>query len=60
MDLHADITMDVKTHQLLQNLYVGITMVIKKPTIFKKPICEYYNGCKKNNNYYETYIRVLQ
>jgi len=30
MDLHASITMDVKNQPLLQNLYVNITMDVKK------------------------------
>ncbi len=32
-------------NQLL-DLYVGIVMDVKKSTI--RPICEYYNGCKTN------------
>jgi len=28
------------------NLYVGIAMDVKKTT-FRRPLCEYYNGCKK-------------
>jgi hypothetical protein len=30
MDLHASIVMDVKNQQLLQDLYAGITMDLKK------------------------------
>jgi hypothetical protein len=41
MDLHAGIVMDVKNQQLLRNLSVGITMVVKKPSIITKPICGY-------------------
>jgi hypothetical protein len=48
-----------KTQHLLRYLYVSITMVVKNPTSIKKPICEYCNGYKKPNIYYETYMRVL-
>ncbi len=36
------IVIDVKNQQLLQDLYVGITMVVKKPTTIMGPICGYY------------------
>jgi hypothetical protein len=49
-----------KNQQLFWNLYVGTTRVIKKPTIITKLICGYCKGYKKTNNYYETYMRVLQ
>ncbi len=39
--------MDVKNQELLRYLYVGIAMVIKKPTIIMKPICGYCIECKK-------------
>jgi len=55
IDLHAG-----KNQQLLRSLYSGITMVITKLTSIMKPICRYCNGCKKINNYYEAYIRVLE
>ncbi len=42
------------------DLHAGIVMDVQKPTIITKPICVYCNGCKKINNYYETYMRVLQ
>jgi hypothetical protein len=39
------------------NLHAGIVMDVKKSTT--KPICEYYNGCKKTNNYLqELYIGI--
>jgi hypothetical protein len=41
MDLHVSITMDVKNQQLLRDLYVGIAMVVKKPTTIIKLICKY-------------------
>jgi hypothetical protein len=41
MDLHVSITMDVKNQQLLRDLYVGIAMVVKKPTTIMKLICKY-------------------
>jgi hypothetical protein len=34
-------------------------MVVKKPTFIMRIICEYCNGCKKTNIYYESYMRVL-
>jgi hypothetical protein len=41
------------------DLHAGIAMDVRPATI-AKPICEYCNGCKKPNIYYETYMRVLQ
>jgi hypothetical protein len=41
------------------DLHAGIAMDVKPATI-TKPICEYYNGCKKPSIYYETYMQVLQ
>jgi len=46
MDLYVGIVMDVKKQQLFMDLYASIVMDVKKSTT--KPICEYYNGCKKN------------
>jgi len=42
------------------DLHGGITMDVKNPTTIMKPICEYCNGCKTTNNYYKTYMSVLQ
>jgi len=41
------------------DLHVGIAMDVKEPKIITRPICGYCNGCKKTNNYYETYMRIL-
>jgi hypothetical protein len=56
-NLYASITKDVKNDQLFMDLYAGIVMDVKKSTI--KPICEYYNGCKKLVTIYKTYMQVL-
>jgi len=48
-----------KNQQLFMDLHAGIAMDVRLATI-AKPICEYCNGCKKPNIYYETYMRVLQ
>ncbi len=32
------------------NLYAGIVKHVKSTTIYR-PICTYYNGCKKTTNY---------
>ncbi len=45
-NLYASTIKDVKNQQLFMDLNVGIIMDVKKSTI--KPICKYYNGCKKN------------
>jgi hypothetical protein len=52
--------MVVENQQLLRYLYLNIVMVVKKLTFIMRPICGYCNGCKKTNNYYETYMWVLQ
>jgi hypothetical protein len=39
----------VKNQQLFMDLYAGTIMDVKKLTT--RPICEYYNGCKKTINY---------
>jgi len=49
MDLYVGIVMDVNNQQQFMDLYASIVMDVKKSTI--KPICEYYNGCKKTSNY---------
>ncbi len=49
MDLYVGIVMDVNKQQQFMDLYASIVMDVKKSTI--KPICEYYNGCKKTSNY---------
>jgi hypothetical protein len=49
MDLHVGITMDVKNQPLLR--YVGIAMDVKNQPLFMRPICRYYNGCKKTSHY---------
>jgi hypothetical protein len=49
MDLYVGIVMDVKKQQLFMDLYASIVMDVKKS--ITKPICEYYNGCKKTSNY---------
>jgi hypothetical protein len=59
-NLYASNVKNVKNQQLFMDLHVGIIMDVKKLTSISKPICEYYNGCKKTSNYYETYLRVLQ
>jgi len=38
---------------------MGITINIKKLTTITRPICGYFNGCKKINNYYKTYMHVF-
>jgi hypothetical protein len=40
-------------------LYAGIAMNVKKSTTIMGPICGYCNECKKINDYYGTYMRVL-
>jgi len=40
------------------DLYVGTIMDVKKWTT--KPICGYYNECKKPTIIYDTYMWVLQ
>jgi hypothetical protein len=37
---------DVKNQQLFIDLYVGTIMDVKKS--ITRPMCEYYNECKKN------------
>jgi len=59
-NLYASNAKDFKNQQLFMDLHAGITMDVKKPTTITRPICKYYNGCKKINNYYKTYMRVLQ
>jgi hypothetical protein len=58
-NLYVSIAKDVKNQQLFMGLHVGITMDVKNWLIFTKPICKCYNGYKKTNNYYKTYMRVL-
>jgi hypothetical protein len=42
----------LKINNYLQNLYAGIAMDVKKTQqLFTKPICKYYNGCKKTSYY---------
>jgi hypothetical protein len=48
MDLYAATVVDVK-NQLL-DLYAGIIMDVKNQQLFMRPICGYYNGCKKTIN----------
>jgi hypothetical protein len=38
------------------DLHGGIAMDVKNPTTIYGPTWGYYNGCKKPNNYYETYM----
>jgi hypothetical protein len=45
-ELYASIAKDVKDQQLFMELYASTIMDVKKSTI--RPICKYYNGCKKN------------
>ncbi len=33
-------------------------MDVKKSTTITRPICGYYNGCKKTNNYHKTYASI--
>jgi hypothetical protein len=58
-NLYASIAKDVKNQQLFMDLHASIAMDVKKPAIITRPICMYYNGCRKTNNYYKTYMRVL-
>jgi hypothetical protein len=41
------------------DLYVGITMNVKKSTTIMGLICGYCNECKKINDYYGTYMWIL-
>ncbi len=59
-NLYASNAKDVKNQQLFMDLHVSIVIDVKKPLTIIRLICEYYNGCKKTNIYYETYMRVLQ
>jgi hypothetical protein len=58
-NLYVSNAKDVKNQQLFMDLHASIAMDVKKPTTIMKPICGYCNGCKKTNNYYETYMRIL-
>ncbi len=49
----------LKNQQLFMDLHVGIATDVKKPTIIMRPMCRHCNGCKKTNNYYETYMQVV-
>jgi len=42
-------------NQLL-DLYVSITMDIKKSASIRRTICKYYNGCKKNQQLFTKHI----
>jgi hypothetical protein len=59
-NLCASNAKDVKNQQLSMDLHMGIAMDVKKLTIITRLICKYYNGYKKTNNYYKTYMLVLQ
>jgi hypothetical protein len=58
-DLYVSIAKDVKKQQLFMDLYVCITLDVKNQQLFMKPICGYYNGCKKSTTIYNTYMWVL-
>jgi hypothetical protein len=38
------------------NLYASNAKDVKKSTTIYGPTCGHCNGCKKTNNYYETYV----
>jgi hypothetical protein len=59
-NLYVGISKNVKSQRIFMDLHAGIAMDVKKPTIIMRPICKYCNGCKKTNNYYKTYMQILQ